>query len=450
MPSEYRGLTDHQQLNNNQITTMAHTTTNASTTYAQATNRILEYTYPPDENAIIIDTIDQSEIRDYLVAISKFVCKTKIIATSRISRNRICIYFSEETIADELIKKTPCITINNHKLPIRKLITNARRVTISDVPPSITNDQLQAEFEKNKLKVLSQIIILKTLSRDEEFGHILSFRRQATIQPLEENAEIPDSLLISRGTRAHRIFLSRDDVRCEQCGAMGHTSNKCKKQVPQTQLADLPDITTSQTSRKRTLNPRTSESSASSDVQIIATDHVQSSQTPQNQQVEISQDTDKTLHESTVNKDEDKPKKKIRRRKKKKKIDTTPLSMEEQLEPLKKILEAHSNIFQITYEGLKNFMEATMGANNETIKKLIEDSNIEPLGLAEILRSLYKELEYRQIKARFTKIINIIIEDGQNNEGANSETNLLLEDISEDLFETYDSEDTTQDDSTIQ
>ncbi|KAJ3622559.1 hypothetical protein MTP99_003062 [Tenebrio molitor] len=65
----------------------------------------------------------------------------------------------------------------------------------------------------------------------DEFSHILSFRRQIFIQPLE-GGELPSSIVIKYDDTNYRIFLT-DDLTCFRCKLQGHTAANCPEYPPE-------------------------------------------------------------------------------------------------------------------------------------------------------------------------------------------------------------------------
>ncbi|XP_050513023.1 nucleoplasmin-like protein ANO39 [Diabrotica virgifera virgifera] len=67
---------------------------------------------------------------------------------------------------------------------------------------------------------------LRVGMQDPEYSHVLSFRRQIFISPLE-NASIPDSFLISFDNTSYRIYISIDGLNCSRCKTVGHQDSDC-------------------------------------------------------------------------------------------------------------------------------------------------------------------------------------------------------------------------------
>lgn len=93
--------------------------------------------FPTKEQAIFLDVISGVPIKDYAKAISTSVPSTTIRYISRITNNRICMYFSRKETADELTDKYKNVNINWTMLRMRPLITHNKRIIISNIHPVI-------------------------------------------------------------------------------------------------------------------------------------------------------------------------------------------------------------------------------------------------------------------------------------------------------------------------
>lgn len=78
--------------------------------------------FPTKDQAVVIDAVDDTPIKDYAYAFGKIINPSQIRFLSRMSNNRICVFVSTKEIADELTEIHQCIILNNTKIPIRPLI----------------------------------------------------------------------------------------------------------------------------------------------------------------------------------------------------------------------------------------------------------------------------------------------------------------------------------------
>lgn len=180
--------------------------------------------------AIVLNSIDGVRQIEYITAISKVVEPCNIIAASRISNNRFCIFLSSESIANTLVKNHPNIVIDNNSIPIRKLINPSKRIILSNVYPSIPDGTIINALLGEGIKPTSKISPLKAGFTTEQFDHITSFRRQIYINP-EDTNKVPSSIAINFEDTVFRIFLTDDTVTCFNCKKPGYMSSSCKNQM---------------------------------------------------------------------------------------------------------------------------------------------------------------------------------------------------------------------------
>ena len=68
---------------------------------------------PTKKQAILLFQKDDSALIEYIVAIGRIIGPKNILAASKISKRRICIYLSSVEIVDQLLSKHKSITVNN-------------------------------------------------------------------------------------------------------------------------------------------------------------------------------------------------------------------------------------------------------------------------------------------------------------------------------------------------
>ncbi|KAL4103944.1 hypothetical protein QTP88_019261 [Uroleucon formosanum] len=183
---------------------------------------------PSREQAIVFNSIDGVPQIEYILAIGKIVLPNNIKFVSRISNNRFCIFLSNKQILDNLMLTTKHININDHLIPIRRLINPAKRFIISNVCPSIPNQAIIDALRSIDITPISQINHLKSGIKIEGYEHIMSFRRQMFLNH-EDVPKLPNLLLINVNENQFRIFFTDDQITCFVCSSVGHTTSNCRK-----------------------------------------------------------------------------------------------------------------------------------------------------------------------------------------------------------------------------
>nr|CAH7734967.1 unnamed protein product [Callosobruchus chinensis] len=91
--------------------TGAHTSKETQS-YSNAVRQQI-YRYPSKEQAIVFNAINGATIQDYLLKIGPLVKPENILFCSRISNNRVCIYFSSKDVVDKFLDDYNEITLHN-------------------------------------------------------------------------------------------------------------------------------------------------------------------------------------------------------------------------------------------------------------------------------------------------------------------------------------------------
>lgn len=181
---------------------------------------------PKKDQAIIFPAIDGLQVKDYVFATGDIIDPKDIHFASRMSNNRICLYFSSKEIVEKFVGNKGGIDINGMFIPARKLVQPAKRIIISNVQPVIPQHIIEEELKDKGIKLLSPVSYIGAGMGRERFNHICSFRRQVFISPEQVN-EIPTSLEIYFDGETYRIFFSDDKVKCFRCNEFGHIASNC-------------------------------------------------------------------------------------------------------------------------------------------------------------------------------------------------------------------------------
>ncbi|CAD6210771.1 GSCOCG00010937001-RA-CDS [Cotesia congregata] len=182
--------------------------------------------FPKKDQTIIIDVLDNTQLKDYNQALAKVIPPALIRFVSRIANNRVYVYVATKELADELVDKHKVIKINDQLVPIRPLITRNKRIILSNVCPVIPHHVLIDKLKDLNIIPASPITFLRAGLTEPGFNHILSFRRQLYVTPDDVN-KIPESLQITFEETKYWIYLTTDTMTCFLCKQEGHIAKQC-------------------------------------------------------------------------------------------------------------------------------------------------------------------------------------------------------------------------------
>lgn len=213
--------------------------------FAQAAKRVRprDRIIPSDEQAIILETIDGIPQEDYLIALTNLTDPQNLIYASKLSKNRLCVYFKDKSSADQITKNQSYINVLNQNIKIRPLITPSRRLIISNVRPSVPDSIITNVLNQFGLQPTSALYFLRAGVKTATIAHILSFRRCVYIQNIE-NQEIPEAATFEYGGLNHTIIITEDSEVCSICKKPGHNPEVCRfkntvsTQKPPNQISD--------------------------------------------------------------------------------------------------------------------------------------------------------------------------------------------------------------------
>lgn len=347
--------------------------------------------FPTKDQAVVIDAVDDTQIKDYAYAFGKLIDPTQIRFLSRMSNNRVCVFVSTKEIADDLVEKHQCLILNNKKIPIRPLITRNKRIIFSNVCPIIPHNVIEKKLTELNIKLASSISFIRAGIGEPGFSHILSFRRQAYISP-EDVKYLPDRIKIEYDDTPYWIYTSTDTLTCFICKKEGHVANKCPDDSnssfrPQTTNMDLtPDVPEFQPIVPfKKPHPPTTESHENDTLNKI----------PDSKETLLS---DSDLSETSTECSDFMADKNIS--KKPKKIPTLNIHPTE-WDAIQNILKTRDHTLSI--EELKNYLDETFGKENILQITLNYTEDID--SLRKILKDIIAKISSRNVKNRINRII---------------------------------------------
>lgn len=410
MTSDYRS--PHTNNTPTELNNLADTN-NTNSTYSRMVQSIK---FPDKEQAIVLNTANTIQLQEYIKAIGSLVHPKSILFASRISNNRICIYLSSKDLVNSFLKKHQEIKIGDERIHIRRLVTPAQRLVLSNVCPTIPHNLLENHLKEIGLKLISPLSFLRINTNDTAYSHIYSFRRQIYISP-NDDVIIPESFLVNFENTSYRIFLSSEGLACFKCKQSGHIATQCP-----TQSANSAEIINAEIQ-----NPNTQHENAR--MEIIES---QSHKRPASQenlniedpdQVKQSTSTEVFAAPSSDPKHQSQTRKKI----KKDNPQENVIKIQETMEAARSVIEKEFKTLNLNFDQIVDFFDKVHGSPDPL--SIVKEYTTNVMSFLETLSKIYPSLEHRALKARCTRIrrkilkqINQELESGINTSVSDEDT----------------------------
>lgn len=412
------------------------TKSKSTLSYSQVTEQLM---FPKKDQAIITDSVEGLQIKDYVLAIGGLVGPENIRFASRISQGRVCLYLSTRELADKVTTKDTTIHIGPHSLILRPLISKSKRIIISNVCPIIPHSVLLNKLLEYEIKPISQISFLRAGINEPNYSHIMSFRRQMYIHT-DDVSKIPESIQINFDDTTYWVYLSSDKLSCFLCKEEGHLAKHCRNLsqnqneepitenksdrdsvLPHSDQSVLPDINSEaplsqdQLNFTPVLNPETKDKLNSQPLSLeqMSTNQLNSSF---KRPLSISSQASSTNHQTKQAKTNLSA---THKRKKHERKQCSISEIEAQLESAKEYLSQNSNAYPINLDKFKDFLLSSFGNTNllEIAKTFTENTN----GLILMLDDAYGHADNRTLKSRITRIKKKLLNPKENDSASTSE-----------------------------
>lgn len=411
--SDYRGGQNYETDPNSQGKQYSQQQPRKS--YVNATKTTPVQTFPKKDQAIIMGVVDNLKLCDYAFEVAELIGPKNLLFASRISNNRICMYLDSKETVDKLVEEHSTILVQDQEVNVRRMITPAKRLILSNVCPTIPNDIIQRELERSGLKLVSPVSFLKAAMPWNHLSHVCSFRRQVYISPPEDMHSIPASFVVSFEETTNRIFISTDEISCFACKRPGHIAKNCptvaetaedlsthsqisppspissiqmtgENQQTSTTTTPVPQapVLNSPTKPKPGKRPLQSQSSTNTDL---------AEGEPSNGELE-SADATFAVPEAPPN---------IRRPKKLKQSKSAEfIPLDTELEAVKQDMDKDPSKYHLTFLNLKCFLENTRG-NPDPLPEAKRYTTDIP-GLVNLLGNIHPLIKDRALKSRITRL----------------------------------------------
>lgn len=162
-------------------------------------------------------------VEDVLVVVGELIGFDNILSASRMNK-AIVMFLKSEQLVNQLTENG--IWISESFVPVTPLAAPATKVTISNVPPFISNDAITKELIRFG-KIASPVRMIPLGCKNTALKHVLSFRRQVLMFLTSPERTLEISFRVSHGESSYMLYASTDNLKCFECGNIGHKRFSC-------------------------------------------------------------------------------------------------------------------------------------------------------------------------------------------------------------------------------
>lgn len=128
------------------------------------------------------------------------------------------------------------VVIQGTLTPVFPLMSPAKKITISNVPPFLRNELLEKELARHG-QLMSPIKMLPLGCKPPLLKHVVSFRRQVFMILKKGDEELSLAFRFRIDDFDYTVHVTSDTLRCFGCGAEGHLVRSCPDRAGDRQAA---------------------------------------------------------------------------------------------------------------------------------------------------------------------------------------------------------------------
>jgi len=178
-------------------------------------------------------------VEDLLLVIGEQVDFENIISASRMNK-AVVVFLKSEALVNQLTVSG--IWVKEAFVPVTPLSAPATKVTISNVPPFVSNDVIIKELQRFG-KIAGPARMIPLGCKNTALKHVLSFRRQVYMFLNSPERTLEVSFRVNQGGNSFMVYATTDSLRCFDCGDLGHKRFACPHKDEQREsTSDAQDI----------------------------------------------------------------------------------------------------------------------------------------------------------------------------------------------------------------
>lgn len=177
-------------------------------------------------------------VEELLLVIGEQVGFENIISASRMNK-AVVVFFKSDSLVNQLTVSG--IWVKETFVTVTPLSAPATKITISNVPPFISNETVTKELQRFG-KIAGPVRMIPLGCKNAALRHVLSFRRHVFMFLNSPERTLEASFRVFHGENSYMVYASTDSLRCFECGDLGHKRFACPHKVEQRAATSRDDI----------------------------------------------------------------------------------------------------------------------------------------------------------------------------------------------------------------
>ncbi len=166
-------------------------------------------------------------VEDLLVAVGQKVGFDNIISGSRMNK-AVVVFLKAEALVNKLT--VDGLWVKEAFVPVSPLSAPATKITISNVPPFVSNDVIIKELLRFG-KIASPMRMIPLGCKNTALKHVMSFRRQIFMFLSSQDRSLEVSFRVKHEDNSYMVYASSESLKCFDCGDVGHKRFSCPHKV---------------------------------------------------------------------------------------------------------------------------------------------------------------------------------------------------------------------------
>lgn len=185
-------------------------------------------------HAIKIATGAQTSVEECGLAVGEIVGHDSVVSASRMNGSVVLFLDNVEKV-NEIVSRG--VVVNDQFLNVLPLVTPAKRVTLSNVPPFIKDEVIERELSRFG-KLVSPIKKVPLGCKSPLLKHVVSFRRHVFMVLNDYTSELNVTFKFKVDHFDYVVFATTESMKCFGCGKEGHLIRACPEKKATAQ--DMP------------------------------------------------------------------------------------------------------------------------------------------------------------------------------------------------------------------